>query len=88
VGCIISIAVTPASQTIPAGTTFKFTATATTCVGAVDISDVAKWTSSNTNVATIDSTGNATGIVAGGPVNITAASAGVTSPAAVLTVSP
>jgi trimeric autotransporter adhesin len=88
VGCISKIDVTPLQQTIPAGTTFQFTAKATTCTGVVDITNVAKWVSSNTNAATINSTGLATSITAGTATNITAASAGVTSPAAVLTVSP
>jgi len=87
VSCIQSIAVTPNNNpTVIAGNTLQFTATATTCNGPADISDVASWLSSDTTVATISGTGLATGIKAG-PTNITASSAGVTSsPVVVLTV--
>lgn len=85
VGCIQSIAVTPVNPTVLHGDTIQFTAMATTCTGVVNITDVATWTSSNTSVATIDSSGLATGIAIG-TTNITAASAGVTSPIQVLTV--
>jgi Bacterial Ig-like domain (group 2) len=90
VGCIQSIAVTPSnpgpisaatSQTIP------FVATAATCNGAVVITDVAAWSSSNTAAATIDSSGVATA-VAVGTTNITATSDGVTSNVVVVTVNP
>jgi trimeric autotransporter adhesin len=85
VGCIQSIAVTPVNPTVKAGNSQQFTAMATTCNGLVDITDVATWNSSNTGVATIDSTGNAI-TIATGPTNITASSAGVISPIQVLTV--
>jgi trimeric autotransporter adhesin len=85
VGCIQSIAVTPVNPTIKAGNSQQFTAMATTCNGAVDITDVATWNSSNTSVATIDSNGNAITITTGA-TNITASSAGIISPIQVLTV--
>jgi hypothetical protein len=85
VGCIQSIAVTPTSPSIPNPGTQQFTATATTCNGSFDITSVAKWVSSNTNVATIDSTGLATAVNAG-TTNITASSGNTTSPVDVLTV--
>ena len=85
VACIQSIAVTPPNPTVTHGNTLPFTATAQTCNGSVNITDFATWTSSDTTKATIDSNGVATGI-APGTTNITAASAGVTSPAQVLTV--
>ena len=85
VPCIQSIAVTPPNPTVTHGSTLPFTATALTCNGSVVITDFATWTSSDTTKATIDSNGLATGITPG-TTNITAASAGVTSPAQVLTV--
>jgi trimeric autotransporter adhesin len=85
VGCIESIDVTPPAPIIKQGTDQPFTAMATTCIGVIDITTVASWVSSNTGVATIDSNGLATS-VAPGTTNITAASAGVTSPIDVLTV--
>ena len=85
VPCIQSIAVTPPNPTVTHGSTLQFTATAQTCNGSVNITDFATWTSSDTTKATIDSNGLATA-VAPGTTNITAASAGVTSPAQLLTV--
>jgi hypothetical protein len=86
VPCINSIAVTPVNPTVTHGSTLQFIATAATCNGPVVITDFATWTSSDTTVATIDSSGLATAITAGKTTNITASSAGVTSPAQVLTV--
>ncbi len=85
VPCIQSIAVTPPNPTVTHGNTLQFIATATTCNGTVVITDFATWTSSDTTKATIDSNGLATAITPG-TTNITAASAGVTSLAQVLTV--
>jgi Bacterial Ig-like domain (group 2) len=86
VGCIQSIAVTPVKPIVKQGTSPQFTAMATTCTGLVDITNVATWNSSNTAVATIDSTGLASTLTIGS-TNITASSAGVTStPPDVLTV--
>jgi hypothetical protein len=85
VGCIQSIAVTPVNPTVAQGDTEQFSAMATTCNGVVDVTDVATWVSSNTNVATIDNTGFASTITTG-TTNITATAGGVTSPVQVLTV--
>jgi hypothetical protein len=86
VPCIQSIAVTPPNPTVTHGNTQQFIATALTCNGSVVITDFATWTSSDTTVATIDSSGLATAITAGKTTNITASSVGITSPAQVLTV--
>jgi len=87
VPCINSIAVTPVNPTLTHGNSLPFIATAATCNGPVVITDFATWTSSDTTVATIDSSGLATAITAGKTTNITASSAGVTStPPDVLTV--
>jgi Bacterial Ig-like domain (group 2) len=86
VPCIQSIAITPSSPSIPAGSTQQFAATAQTCNGAVDITNVATWVSSNTSSATIDSTGLATGLTSLTSTDITASSDGITSPSDLLTV--
>src|SRR5437660_5532008 len=58
-GCINSITVSPTNPSTTAGNTVPFTASADTCNGPIIITDVAAWTSSDTNVATLDSTGTA-----------------------------
>jgi len=83
---IIKIDVTPTSPSIFVGSDQPFVATATVQGGQTfDISDSAQWTSSNTSVATIDSTGDATGLAVG-TTQITATSDNVTSTAVTLTV--
>jgi uncharacterized protein YjdB len=68
------------------GTTQQFTATATYSDGTTgDITSRAKWTSSNTEVATVNDKGLVTA-VALGSTNITASLSGVTSPAITLPV--
>jgi trimeric autotransporter adhesin len=86
--CITKIDVKPVNPTVNVGTQVPFTATATICSGGTsDVTDVATWTSSDTSVATIDSSGNATTLTGGGKTtNITATAGGVTSPAQILTV--
>ena len=83
---LTSISVTPTSASIAAGGTQAFTATGHFSNGtSANISSSATWVSSNTGVATINSSGLATGVTSG-TSNITAASSGVTSNAAALTV--
>lgn len=91
VGCISSITVTPTSGTLSNGgnTVVTLSAKANTCNGSVDITSIAQWTSSNTQIATVSAgsvsaTGN-TG--ADGTVTITASSGGVISNPATITVS-
>ena len=92
VGCIQSITLNPISGSIANGgnTSVTITATAQTCNGAVDITSVATWTSSNTSVATVSAgfvspTGSAG---ANGTVTISASAGGITSsPSATITVS-
>ena len=63
---LTSIAVTPANPSITAGGQQQFTATGTYSDGShQDLTDSATWTSSSTTVATINSTGMATGVAAG-----------------------
>ncbi len=63
---LVSIAVTPASFTIAPGGTQQFTATGTYTDGSTqNLSSSVSWNSSDTAVATINSTGLATGVAAG-----------------------
>jgi|HubBroStandDraft_1064217.scaffolds.fasta_scaffold01467_4 hypothetical protein len=86
VGCIESITLDPASpgtQSLSTGS-LQFSATATTCTGNVDVTQIAVWTSTDTNVATIID-GLAT-FVADGTTGITAAVGNVVSPTATLNI--
>ena len=81
-----SIAITPTSASITAGGTEAFTATGTYSSGPTqNITNSVTWTSSSTTVATIASTGVATGKAAG-TTNVTAKSGSITSNTAALTV--
>jgi uncharacterized protein YjdB len=81
-----SIAVTPATPSITAGAALQFTATGGYSDGSShDITTQVTWSSSNTSVATINSSGLATGVAAG-TATITAGLSGI-SGSATLTVS-
>jgi len=84
---ISSIAISPnPASNLPVGRVQTFVATGTYSDGSTeDISSQVTWSSDNTTVATIDSSGLATA-VAIGTANITATLDGVTSPAVKLTV--
>lgn len=85
-GNITRIDVTPTSQSIPVGGEQQYTAIATVQGGQqFDITSSAQWQSSNTSVATIDTSGLATAVAAG-TTQITATSDNITSNAATLTV--
>jgi len=76
---LTSIAVSPSSATIVVGATQQFSATATYSDGStVNVTSTATWTSATPSVATVSSSGLATG-VAGGSSVVTAALGGVTS---------
>ena len=64
---IQSIAVSPGSQTISSGGQVQFTASATLADGTlgVGITNICSWTSSNTAVATVNSSGLATAVSTG-----------------------
>jgi len=92
VGCINSITVTSSNgTTISNGGTTSVTlvAKANTCNGIVDITSVAQWTSSNTQIATVSagvvSPTGTTG--ADGTITVTASSGGVPSNPLTITVS-
>src|SRR6266481_4798113 len=74
-----SITVSPSPATVPQGSTVQFTAIGNFTFAAggtsdLDVSSQVTWASSNTAVATVDNTGNATAVAPGGPINITAIS--------------
>jgi alpha-tubulin suppressor-like RCC1 family protein len=82
-----SIAVTPVSSTVPAGQTLQFTATGTYSDSSTQtITSSVTWSSSSVAIATIDAAGLATGVKVGGPVDIQAALAGISSNKALLTI--
>ena len=69
VATLSSITVTPASQTISAGLTQQYIATGTYSDSTTkDITSQVSWSSSNTGVATISSSGLATGVGAGSTI--------------------
>ena len=72
-----SISVTPANPSIAVGNTQQFAASGTFSDGTShDITTQATWSSSNTSVATVNSSGLATAVAAG-TINITATSGGI-----------
>jgi hypothetical protein len=92
VGCIskITLNTTGGSVSASLGTTVNISATATTCNGSPDVTSVATWTSSNTNLATVSAgvVSAVAGITSGGTVTVTASIGNITSNAATITVSP
>ncbi len=91
VGCIQTITLNPTSGTVSTNQpTLPIDAKATTCNGITDVTDVATWTSSNTNLATVSAgtVQQVPGILTGGTITVTAAIGNVVSPPATITVSP
>jgi uncharacterized protein YjdB len=86
-----SISIDPTNSSITAGGTQQYTAIGVLASGStVDVTKQVTWQSSDTSVATIASTGLATGqsITASGSTTITAKSGDITSNSVQLTVSP
>jgi uncharacterized protein YjdB len=91
VASLQSIAVTPNNDSTSAGDTVQYTAIGTLKDGStVDITDAVTWRSSDTSVATINSSGLATAqsVSSTQSADITATSGSITSNTAVLTVVP
>lgn len=87
-GSLSSIQVTPASDSLLAGTTQQLTATGSFSDGTSEnITGLVGWSSSNTSVATINSSGLATAL-AGGNSTITATSGAVTGSTALTVTQP
>jgi hypothetical protein len=86
---LTSIAVAPANASIAAGTVQQFTATGTYSDGSTrDLTGSASWSSSDTSVATIDSTGRASGVGAGSTTIQAAADGASGSTGLTVTVAP
>ena len=86
VGCIESITLSEVgtqSVSINMGT-YPITASATTCNGPVDVTQIAVWTSTNTTVATV--TDGTVTLVEVGTTGITASVGSITSPTTTLNV--
>ena len=92
VGCIESIEVTPTSPAplTESNTTDALTATATTCNGPADVTDVATWFSSNTALATVSdgTVSEVTTSTTSGTVNVYAYIGSVTSNTVSISVTP
>lgn len=89
VGCITSITITGSPTNISVSSqpnTTTFTATANTCNGSFNITDVATWNTSNSQVATVNS--GVVTAVAVGTVNINAQSGNIFSNNVTVTVGP
>ncbi|MBI4779528.1 Ig-like domain-containing protein [Candidatus Falkowbacteria bacterium] len=79
---LTTITVLPATSTTTVGGTQQFTATAYDQFGAaMNPQPIFTWTSSDTNMVTIDQTGLATGVAVCGPTTITATSGAVSGTA-------
>lgn len=73
---VASVAVSPPSGEVIAGATLALTATARDAAGGTLQGRTIAWSSGNPAVATVSQAGLVTGVTAGGPVTITAASEG------------
>jgi uncharacterized protein YjdB len=83
---LVSITISPSSQSVTAGDTVQYSATGHFSSGPDQvITSAVTWASSNSSVATIDSTGLASTLTAG-TTTITASSGSITSNSSTLTV--
>ncbi len=86
---LTTISISPAAASIDTGSTHAFTAVGLDQSGAaLSVQPIFAWSSSDTTVATISQSGLATGLSAGGPVTITAASGTISSTASLTVVTP
>lgn len=81
-GVPTTITVTPAAVTVGTGNTRSLSAAVLDQAGNT-ITPVLTWASANTAIAAVDSAGLVTGVLAGGPVNITASAGAVSGSSAV-----
>jgi RHS repeat-associated protein len=83
---LVSIAVTPVNPTLSLGQTLGFSATGTFADSTTkNLTNIVSWSSSNTAIATINSSGTATGL-AGGSTQISASYGSIVSPSQTLSV--
>jgi uncharacterized protein YjdB len=85
---VASVAVSPSSGSVPVGGSLPLTATPQDASGAPLSGRVVTWSSGNTAIATVSSSGLVTGVGAGGPVTITATSEGKSGTAAITVTAP
>jgi hypothetical protein len=85
---IMSVAVSPPVSTVALGTTTQLMVTLRDAQGNVLTGREVTWSTSASTVATVSSSGLVTGVTAGGPVTITAASEGQSGTALVTVVRP
>ncbi|WNG18749.1 hypothetical protein F0U63_31735 [Cystobacter fuscus] len=79
---LLSLRVSPTPASVPVGLTQQFTAQGSYSDGTTaDVTNRATWTTSNSAIATVSSTGLGTGVAAGGPVTLTATLGGVSGTA-------
>lgn len=79
---LATITVSPATVSVPRGTTIALVAVARDASGNT-LSRAFNWSTSNAAIATVDNAGVVTGVAIGGPVTITATSEGKSGSAAV-----
>ncbi len=80
---VASVTVTPNPASVAAGGTVQLTATTKDANGNVLTGRVITWGSSNTSLATVNTSGLVTGVAVGGPATVTATSEGQSGTAAV-----
>ena len=80
---VASVSVTPTTSSIVAGTSVQLTANVKDASGSALSGQPTSWTSNNSMVATVSSTGLVTGVAPGGPVTISATAGGVTGAATI-----
>lgn len=80
---VASVTVAPSSANVAVGATQQLTATLKDANGNVLTGRQVQWSSPNVAIATVGSTGLVTGVAAGGPINISATSEGVSGTSAI-----
>jgi uncharacterized protein YjdB len=85
---VASVTVAPSTASVEAGKTVQLTATTRDANGNVLTGRTVAWTSLNTAVATVSSSGLVTGVAAGGPAGVEATSEGQTGTAQITVTAP
>ncbi|MFN8574331.1 MAG: Ig-like domain-containing protein [Gemmatimonadaceae bacterium] len=80
---VASVTVAPSSATVGVGATQQLTATLRDANGNILTGRLVQWSSPNPAIASVSSTGLVTAVSAGGPINISATSEGVSGTSAI-----
>jgi hypothetical protein len=80
---VASVSVSPAAQSIVAGTTVQLSATPKTASGSAVSGQTISWSSGSPAIASVSAAGLVSGVTAGGPVTISAITGGVTGTASI-----